>query len=117
MSGEWQEKLQTLERLIERERALAIDLQADALKALQEEKGALLVELRRLDPGCPEALKPLAGRLREDNRRNARLLYASLNLLRQTMNSCCSRIAPSCYGRRGHRIDGRAVGILHTGKV
>ncbi len=117
MNPELQKKLSALEQLIERERAFAVNLRIAELKAVQEEKGRLLTELRAFQDGCPDELKQLAARLRDGNRRNARLLHATLNFFRQAMHSCCNSIAPVVYGNRGHRIAPRTIGVLHTGKV
>ena len=117
MNLELQEKLLNLERLIEQEREFAVNLQIVELKAVQDQKGQLLAELREFRDGCPDELKNLAARLREGNRRNARLLHTTLNFFRQAMNSCCNSIAPVIYGQRGVRILPRNVGVLHTGKV
>ncbi len=114
---EYQEKLVLLEQLIQRERSFAIKLQVAELKDLQEEKAQLLRELNALEGPCPEDLKEFAGYLRQQNRRNARLLASTLAFLRQTMNNCRREISTVLYGRQGNRIESRAMGLLHTGRI
>lgn len=115
--SEYHEKLTLLEQLIKRERSFAIKLQVVELKELQEEKAQLLDDLKALDGPCPEDLKEFADDLRRQNRRNARLLASTLTFLRQTMNSCRREISTVLYGRYGNRIESRAMGLLHTGRI
>ncbi len=110
-------KLKLLEQLIEQERAFAVGLKITELKEIQEQKKELLIELHGFQGGCPQELKDLAARLRDSNRRNARLLHTTLNFLRQTMNSCRKSITPLTYGRSGNQIQGSAIGLLHAGRV
>ncbi len=111
------DKLLRLEHLIEQERLFAISLRFSELEEIQGQKKELLIELRDCQDGCPNELKELAGRLRDNNRRNARLLHTTLTFLRQTMASCCQSLTPLTYGRRGNRIQGSAIGFLHAGRI
>jgi flagellar biosynthesis/type III secretory pathway chaperone len=111
------DKLLKLEKLIELERSYAVTLKIDALKEIQEQKKELLIDLKIPGETFPTELKELAARLRDSNRRNARLLFSTLNFLRQTMNNCCESITPLTYGQHGHRIQSNANGLLHAGRV
>lgn len=111
------DKLLKLEELINQERSYAVDLKIDALKDIQEQKKELLVELDMPEENCPSELKELAARLRDSNRRNARLLHSTLNFLRQAMSNCCESISPLTYGQRGNRVHSNTIGMLHAGRV
>lgn len=111
------DKLQALEHLIEQERNYAMTLRIDDLKAIQQDKGQLLAELNACRDSCPDELKRVAKRLRDGNRRNARLLHAALTLLRQTMASCRNAVTPFTYGRQGQKVPFGDTGLLHIGKV
>ena len=117
MKAALHDKLLQLEQMIEQERFYAVSLRIAELKEIQERKRELLIELGEFTQSCPAELKDLAGRLRDGNRRNARLLHSTLNFLRQTMASCCQSITPLTYGRRGNRVQGSAIGLLHAGRI
>ncbi len=111
------QKLTQLQQLICQEREYAIQLRVEELKVLQDQKGVLLMELKTHSGPCPEGLKTFANSLRSQNRRNARLLSATLNFLRQTMTSCRRELSSTMYGRHGHQIEVQTMGLLHTGRV
>lgn len=111
------QKLTLLQQLIHQERECAIQLRIEDLKGLQDKKGLLLMELQSYAGTCPEELKALADHLRNQNRRNARLLSTTLAFLRQRMNSCSREISTVMYGRCGNRIESKSMGLLHTGRI
>lgn len=117
MGQELQDKLTRLEALIQRERRCACTLQVTELKQLQEEKGLLVKELRELDQACSGELQQFASRLREENRRNAKLLHTCLNYLRQAMRNCTRQLTPVTYGRRGNCLQSAPSGLLLTGRI
>jgi flagellar biosynthesis/type III secretory pathway chaperone len=117
MEAALREKLLKLEELIEQERSYAVNLNVDALGRLQEEKKELLLQLEIPSESCPLELKEVAARLRENNRRNARLLFNTLNFLRQAMSNCCESITPLTYGQRGNRVQNNTLGLLHVGRI
>jgi len=112
-----QQKLDQLETLIQQERDYACRMQIIELKQLQEEKGVLINELKDLGQDCPDDLKQIAGRLREENRRNARLLHTCLNYLRQAMQSCTCQLTPATYGSAGNMLQRAPSGLLLTGRI
>jgi len=116
-STQLQSQLEQLDELILLEREYAIKLKINDLKDLQERKEEMLKELQFQDSSCSSEEKQLIARLKNENRRNARLLAATLNFLRQTMRNCCQEITPMLYGRRGNRIQTPTVGLLHVGRV
>jgi flagellar biosynthesis/type III secretory pathway chaperone len=111
------QKLKQLEDLILQERRFACTMQIDGLKQLQEEKGLLVKEIRALDGQCSSEQKQIAGRLREENRRNAQLLFTCLNYLRQAMHNCTKQLTPTSYGRRGNSLQSTPSGLLLTGRM
>ncbi len=117
MNADLRHKLKQLEQLIQRERESARNLNVSELQTIQDEKGLLLTELQALSGGCTDELKTVATRLQKENRRNAQLLWTTLNFLRQSMCNCSQQIMPILYGRRGNSIQSAAIGVLHQGKV
>ncbi len=117
MNPELQQKLNLLKDLIQRERDYARNLKIAELMSLQEEKGSILSEFKSISGCCPNELKELAAHLRDENRRNARLLWATLNFLRQSMSNCCRQLTPVMYGRRGNRMQNIPLGVLHAGRA
>ncbi len=117
MGQELLQKLTRLDELIQQERGHACGLQVSELKELQEQKGLLLKELQTLSTNCPPELKQLAGRIREENRRNAQLLYTTLGYLREAMHSCTRQLTPVAYGNRGHHLQTAPSGMLLTGRI
>lgn len=117
MGQELQQKLIQLEDMMQQERHYACTLQVTELKQLQEEKGLLIKELKDLGQACPAELKQLAGRLREENRRNAQLLYTCLNYLRQAVRHCTRQLTPMSYGNRGNSLQNTPSGLLLKGRI
>lgn len=117
MDNHLQLKLEQLEQLIRQERDYARTLKYSELKQIQEEKKQLLDELRSFSNSCPAELKATVSRLREENCRNARLLWNTLNFLRQSMQNCTRQVMPILYGRRGNSIQAAAIGLLHSGRI
>ena len=117
MDNNLQAKLEELEQLISQEREYARTLQHSELNLIQEQKKLLLDELRSFSDPCPPELKSTVSRLRDENRRNARLLWNSLGFLRQSMQSCTQQVMPMLYGRQGNKLQSAAIGILHNGRI
>ena len=117
MGQELAQKLKKLGDLILQERRFVCTMQIDGLKQLQEEKGLLVKAIQALDGQCSVEQKQVAGRLREENRRNAQLLYTCLNYLRQAMHNCTKQLTPTKYGRRGNSLKFTPSGLLLTGRV
>ncbi len=116
-STQLQQQLEQLDELIRLEREYAIKLKVKDLKDLQERKAELLQELQKQEGHSCEDQKKLISRLKGENRRNARLLASTLNILRQTMQNCCREITPVLYGHMGTQVQKAAVGVLHVGRV
>ena len=116
-STQFQQQLEQLDELILLEREYAIKLKVQDLKDLQERKGELLLQLQQQESAGGKEQKKMISRLKGENRRNARLLASTLNILRQTMQNCCREITPILYGQQGNRIQKTAVGVLHVGRV
>ena len=112
-----QQQLEQLDELIKLEREYAIKLKVKDLKDLQERKGELLQELQLQENTDCREQKKMISRLKGENRRNARLLASTLNILRQTMQNCCREITPVLYGQLGTQVQKTAVGVLHVGRV
>ncbi len=116
VATELEAKLQHLLELIlsERERARTLDMKG--LEAVSQEKEALLRELGELD-GIGFDNPELARRVREENRRNAYLFWAGLNLVRDTMGFFEKQVPPPEYGAKGSLVHAQQGGKLLTGRI
>ncbi len=117
MGQELLQKLAQLEDLIQEERDHARCLQVSKLKALQEQKGQLIKELQTLSAGESPELKQIAGRIRQENLRNAQLLYTTLSYLREAMRNCTHQLTPAAYGNSGRQLQTAPSGLLLAGRI
>ncbi|RMF48119.1 MAG: hypothetical protein D6751_01070 [Deltaproteobacteria bacterium] len=111
------EKLQQLHDLILEERRAAIDLDNERIEHLAERKAELLAELHDLnfDTNDP-ALRELAQTIRDENRRNAYLLWSSLRWVRDILNFYSRQMTEPAYDPAGQPVPGGG-GKLISGKV
>ncbi|SDZ79991.1 hypothetical protein SAMN05660420_00372 [Desulfuromusa kysingii] len=117
MEQDLTQNLMQLEKLIMQERCFACTMKIAGLQQIQQEKKQLIDEIRALDGQCSVEQKQVAGRLRDENRRNAQLLYTCLNYLRQAMHNCTRQLTPTSYGCFGNSLQSTPSGLLLTGRI
>ena len=108
--------MQELLQLLLEERKCAQELRMADLMEIQERKQELL----RILDGCREfsdGLRETARRIRFENRRNAYLLHAGLNWVREMMSTIGKSRKVPLYGRSGQQVTGGSAGALLTGEV
>ncbi|MBW2185606.1 MAG: flagellar protein FlgN [Deltaproteobacteria bacterium] len=110
------EKLQSLYDviLVERESTKALDLEALQEATLLKEE--LLAQLDLEDELSQEDRK-LAETIRFENRRNAYLLWAALNWIRESMEFFGRKSAPDSYNPTGTLVLNKNGGHLLSGRV
>ncbi|MBN1142138.1 MAG: flagellar protein FlgN [Deltaproteobacteria bacterium] len=108
--------LEQLHGILLEERRFAQELRMAELTALQERKKELLKVLEG-QRGIPEELRELVGQIRFENRRNAYLLWAGLNWVRDMMGVFGRNRQPAVYGRFGHQVVCQPAGALLSGRV
>ncbi len=116
MAEKTREALNTLLELILEERQCAIDLDSEGLIAVSEKKEALLISMAGL-PKLDDEDKPLAQRVREENRHNAYLLKSALDWIRETMTFFGERTIPVTYGAGASVVSTHAQGRLLSGSI
>lgn len=100
--------------LEERECAKALDMQGmTAAMAKKEEIVKVLAHVKSID----DADKPLAARIRNENRRNAFLFKSTLGWIRSTMQFFGQRTVPASYTSQGSTVSSRVSGRLLSGRV
>ena len=110
------EKLQSLHDVIITERECAKALDLDALQNVTLRKEELLAQLDLEDELGPEERK-LADSIRFENRRNAYLLWAALNWIRESMEFFGRKSTPDSYGNNGNLVLNKNGGHLLSGRV
>ena len=109
-------KLQQLLDLILRERESTKSFDMETLQAATREKEALLEEMASVQEISPH-LKPLATRIKEENRRNAYLCWATLRFIRESMSFFNRNIAVPAYGAGGQMVRGATSGMVLAGRI
>jgi len=100
--------------LEERECAKILDLDGlHAAMATKEEIVKILAHVKAI----PDQDKPLAARIRNENRRNAFLFKSTLGWIRSTMQFFGQRTVPSTYSAQGSSVSARVSGRLLSGRV
>jgi len=110
------EHLERLLAVILTERECAKNMDTDGMnKAMREKEHLLemLLHVRRLD----ERDKPLAARIRHENRRNAYLFRSALGWIHDTMEFFSKRISTATYSKQGKAIASEAHGRLLSGRI
>ncbi len=108
--------LNTLLDLILEERQCAIALDNEGLMAVSEKKEALLLSMAGMS-ALSESDKPLAARIREENRHNAYLLKSALDWIRETMTFLGQKTVPVTYGAGAYAVKTHANGRLLSGSI
>ena len=110
------EHLECLLAAILTERECAKNMDTEGMTRAMYEKEHLLEMLRhvqRLD----EQDKPLAARIRHENRRNAYLFRSALGWIHDSMEFFGSRISATTYSERGKTIAAEVNGRLISGRI
>lgn len=98
----------------ERECAKELDMQGlNAAMARKEEIVKVLAHVKSI----PDEDKPLAAKIRNENRRNAFLFKSTLGWIRNTMEFFGQRTVPSTYSQQGSTVSSRVSGRLLSGRV
>lgn len=100
--------------LQERECAKALDM--EGLHAAMTKKEEIVKVLAHVK-SIPDAEKPLAARIRNENRRNAFLFKSTLGWIRSTMEFFGQRTVPATYSPQGSTVSSRVSGRLLSGRV
>ncbi len=116
MATKTREALDTLLDLILEERKCAINLDNEGLLAISEKKEALLISMAGLTQ-IDEADRPIAARIREENRQNAYLLKSALDWIRETMTFLGQKATPTTYGAGAYTVNTHANGRLLSGSI
>ncbi len=110
------EQLQQLHEVIIEERACATALDIDALQVVTSRKESLLQQLS-LEDELPAEDRELADTIRFENRRNAYLLWAALNWIRESMEFFGRKSTPDYYSPNGSMVLNKNGGHLLSGRV
>ena len=111
-------QLETLLELLQQEREMAKALDMPGLQSVTVAKEKLLVELQpQLQPEKVEGLEFLLKQIDQENRRNAFLLWAGLNWVRDLMSFFGKTAMPQVYGDNGQSRTLAQGGRLLSGKV
>lgn len=110
------EKLVRLHAVILKEREHAKALAIEEMVAAAAEKEELLLALDRAEAISPKD-RPLAEKIRAENRRNAYLFWAALSWVRESMAFFGKQAAPAAYSAEGRFIKARRGGGILSGKI
>ncbi len=108
--------LNTLLDLILEERRCAVTLDNEGLIAVSEKKEALLLLMAGMTR-LNEADKPLAARIREENRQNAYLLKSALDWIQETMAFFGQKAVPATYSAGAYAVNTHTNGRLLSGSI
>ena len=112
------EKLLRLRELTLRERECCKAANLEGLHEVIEQKKLLLCDLESLEgPVANSELRKLADGIREENRRNAYLLWASLRFIRESMAFFGRQSGPASYSATGSMIHSGGSGLVLSGRV
>lgn len=109
-------QLERLHSLILQERECAKAMAMDDLLHIVQAKNELLQSLQSVNEVAPED-RELAVVVREENRRNAYLFWASLGFIRESMSFFQKELSPVSYGAHGAAVSGRSEGMLLRGRI
>lgn len=102
--------------LLERKSAQELDM--PALQQAVEAKTRLMGSIPELDSHeLSEETRQLSDQLRKENRRNAYLIWSSLNWVRETMQFYGGQLAQPSYSQAGAAVSKRNGGTLLSGKI
>ncbi|NTV14068.1 MAG: flagellar protein FlgN [Desulfobulbaceae bacterium] len=101
--------------LRERECCKAVDL--PGLQEVLSEKELLLLELEPLEPASGSELRELAAQIKNENRRNAYLLWATLRFIRESMEFFGRQAGQPSYGAGGRMIQNGGSGLVLSGRI
>lgn len=110
------ERLVRLHELLLQERECAKALDMKGLQTICQEKEALLKILQSAQELAPED-RPLAEAIKRENRRNACLLWASLNWVRDLMGIINRQLGTESYAASGGTTLFQHGGRLLSGRI
>lgn len=116
MASKTHDTLVTLLDLILQERECAVNLDNEGLQAVSEKKEDLLLSMAGMTH-LDEEDKPLAARIREENRHNAYLLKSALDWIREAMTFFGQKAIPTTYGAGAYAVNTHASGRLLSGSI
>lgn len=115
-AGTTHEYLVRLLDVIIEERECARKLDIDGMNAATNEKEQLLQFLTHVK-AIDESDRPLADRIRHENRRNAFLFKSALGWIRETMEFFGKKTVTSTYSASAYQVASQVNGRLISGKV
>jgi len=99
----------------ERECCKMVDLAG--LQEVLSKKESLLLDLEPLDSVVGPDLRELAARVKNENRRNAYLLWATLRFIRERMEFFGRQTGQPSYGAAGRMIQNGGSGLVLSGRI
>lgn len=116
MAETLRDQLTRLHELLVQEREYAKAFAMTDLMATVQAKNDLLKTLEPIHEISPED-RELAAVVREENRRNAYLFWATLGFVRESMSFFQKEMSPVSYGAHGTTIRGNHGGMLLRGRI
>ena len=110
-------RLLKLHELILRERDCCKAVDLTGLQAVITEKEQLLSDLEPLEAGAGVELRELAVQIKNENRRNAYLIWATLRFIRESMAFFGRQSGQPSYGSAGRMIQNGGSGLVLSGRI
>ncbi len=110
-------RLLKLHELILRERDCCKAVDLPGLEEVLTEKEQLLSDLELLEPTAGAELRELAAKIKNENRRNAYLIWATLRFIRESMEFFGRQTGQPSYGAGGRMIQNGGSGLVLSGRV
>jgi len=110
-------RLLKLHELILRERDCCKAVDLAGMQEVFSEKEQLLSDLELIEQGAGLELRELAEKIKEENRRNAYLIWASLRFIRESMEFFGRQSGQPSYGAGGRMIQNGGSGLVLSGRI
>ncbi len=110
-------RLLKLHELILRERDCCKAVDLLGLQEVLTEKELLLTDLEPLESVAGAELRELATKVKNENRRNAYLLWVTLRFIRESMEFFGRQTGQPSYGAGGRMIQNGGSGLVLSGRV
>jgi len=106
-----------LHELILRERVCCKAVDLSGLQEVLAEKEQLLNDLEPLEAAVGAELRELAAKVKDENRRNAYLIWATLRFIRESMEFFGRQTGQPSYGASGRMIQSGGSGLVLSGRI
>lgn len=110
-------RLLKLHELILRERDCCKAVDLPGLQEVLTEKELLLTDLEPLEAVAGAELRDLAAQVKNENRRNAYLIWATLRFIRESMEFFGRQTGQPSYGAGGRMIQSGGSGLMLSGRI